>query len=136
MRNLKKIFALFIVTAFVACRKEDPINIPADYRDAVVGTYDGIKIYTTFQDTIVGYNHDTTNVSIQLKKSSLDSIVDLCFGPTYENISSSFKFSEGNFIPTDNYHAPSLAVTGDSLIMHHQPGLGYAWYDYFAKKTE
>lgn len=135
MKTQNKLFALLLMTLSISCHKDDTDIIPPDYRDKVVGTYDGIKIETTWQDTIVGFNHDTTLVSIRLKKSATDSIVDLCFGPTYEAVSSSFKFVEDEFIPTDNYHAPSLNVTDDSLIIHHQPSLAPNTLDYFTKKT-
>jgi hypothetical protein len=134
MKVQKTLFILVLATIFISCRKDDAVIIPYDYRDAVVGIYDGIKIHTAWKDTVVGFNHDTTSVSIRLKKS-YDSIVELSFGPTYENVYSSFKYEDGNFSPVMIGHAPSLQIIQDSLIMHHQQGLGPVWDDFFCKKN-
>jgi hypothetical protein len=136
--NLIILFGLFI--GLISCKKDNPEtkdypkNVK-DYREKVIGEYTGIRVDTYWIDTIVGYGHDTTNVTLILKISQLDSIVDIDFIPPYSVEEFSFKYINEQFISTSNYHPPTLILANDSLYFKHQPGLGPIWTEMFTKKT-
>ncbi|NLF41583.1 MAG: hypothetical protein GX587_02700 [Bacteroidales bacterium] len=129
-----RIFLLLgMVFLFASCEEES--NDLTDYRDDVVGSYFGISVYTCWQDTIVGYSHDTTDVIVNIAKEEEDSLIRLSF---YQSTSSSFSFKyiNGNCISCITFHAPVLKIQNDSLYFKHQPGLGPYWDECFAKKVE
>jgi len=134
-------FRLIVFTLFflVACDSDLPTpkpvpSTPLDPRDSVIGDYVGIRVTRFWVDTIVGFQYDTSSAAVQLKKSSSDSLVDVFFTPIYINTDYSFLFTNGEFIATTNYHAPTLSIVGDSLFYSHQPGLGPFWIEFFARK--
>lgn len=118
----------------ISCGKEEIGT--EDYREKITGDYVGIRVNTYWIDINVGYGHDTSDVAITLTASELDSIVDISFIPSYSTEEFSFKYSDGQFFSTSDYHPPSLTVIEDSLYFKHQAGLGPIWTEFFAKKLK
>lgn len=117
-----------------ACKKEDTNSY--DYRDVVIGDFNGIKVHSYWKDTVVGYGHDTTSIQVSLAKSESDSVIDIRFDPGYSSGSFSFKYIGGEFYSTTNYHPPVLELTNDSLYYYHKAGLGPSWTECFCLKSE
>lgn len=127
------ILILAVFLASFSCNKEfDHIN---DYRKEVTGQYSGIRVDTYWVDSVVGYVHDTTTVTIDLVPTIDDSSVAIYFTPEYLTEIFSFHFANGNFQPTTNYHPPLLTVATDSLYFKHQPSLGPQWTEFFALRN-
>lgn len=125
---------LFLFIVIFSCTKNTSSNTinTFDERDDVIGLYTGIKVETRWQDTVIGYSKDTSNISLMLTKSnSLDSIINVSFsdGNNYN-----YKYNAGNFIYQTNYHAPTLTKYIDSLYFYHQPGLGPIWTECFVSR--
>jgi hypothetical protein len=93
-------------------------------------------VNTSWINTNLGFGHDTSDIILTLFKSEIDSILDLSFNPEYSNGEFSFKFKDGQFISTTNYHPPILKLTNSRLYFKHQPGLGPFWIECFTNKTQ
>lgn len=129
-----KIF-LLLGMAFLFASCEEESNDLTDCRDDIVGTYFGINVYTCWQDTIVGYRHDTTDVIVKVVKEEEDSLIRVSFNQT-TNAFFSFKYRNGNCISCTTVHAPVLEIKNDSLYFKHQPGLGSYWDECFTKRLK
>lgn len=130
-----KLFFLGLLLGLISCDKEK--TEIKDYREEITGDYFGIRVDTYWIDTIVGYGHDTSEVSITLTSSDQeDSIVNIAFNPSYSNEDFSFKYNDGKLISTSGYHPPTLSLENDSLYFKHQAGLGPIWTECFAEKLK
>ena len=130
--NMVKIISPFIgiliLTFFISCKK-DKYN---DERNDVVGDYIGIKVIIQyFNDSTAKY--DTSNITMTLLKSSLDSVINVNFVPPIDEFL--FKYHNGEFIPISGYY-PALIMSSDSLFFYYRPGLGPYWINCFTKKNE
>lgn len=123
-----------LIIGLISCNKDN--SIITDYRDIVTGDYNGIRVNTYWIDTITGFGHDTSHITLTLEKSELDSIIDISFNPDYPNEDFSFKLVDGEFVSTTYYHPPILKLTDDSLYYRHQAGLGPIWTECFTKKIQ
>jgi hypothetical protein len=66
---------LFLVLLMLfSCNPNESIN-SYDYRDDVIGTYEGFKVDTRWKDTLVGWTHDTTLTQVIVAKAAEDSMV-------------------------------------------------------------
>lgn len=132
--KIQLILVLGLFIGLISCDK-DTLETK-DYRDIVIGDYNGIRVNTYWIDTIVGFGYDTSNIILTLTKSEMDSIIDLSFNPDYSIEDFSFKFENGQFISTAYYHPPILKLTNDNLYFKHQAGLGPIWTECFTKKIQ
>lgn len=131
------IFVLFLLTFLISCKK-DPAIVPAsipepvviiDERDAVKGTYTGIKVENLFNFNTFLFEKDTTNIIMILTKSSTDSVIDVSFsGQLYP-----FKY-HNNIFTGMTAEPPTLTKSNDSLYYHYQPSLSLEWTDCKVKK--
>jgi hypothetical protein len=130
----KRFLVLGLLFGIISCNKDNSLK---DYRDIVTGDYNGKKVRTYWIDTIVGFGHDTSNITLTLSKSNVDSIVNLSFDPA-ENSNNDFTFKlvDGEFVSTTFYHPPILKMSNDSLYFKHQAGLGPYWTECFTKKIK
>jgi len=129
-----KLFLLGLLLSLISCEKEK--TEIKDYREQITGNYIGIRVDTYWIDTIVGYGHDTSDITITLTSSVQDSIVDIAFNPSYSNEDFSFKYMDDQLISTSGYHPPTLSINNDSLYFTHQAGLGPVWTECFAEKLK
>jgi hypothetical protein len=130
----KLIFTSLILTlVLISCKK--PVVID-DYRNEVIGEYEGFKVSTYYVNPTVGYASDTLPETyiISITKSTMDSIVEAHFNPSYYFQEYSFKFLDGKFFPTTTYHPPVLKIIGDSLYYKHAAGNGPNHVEFFAHK--
>ena len=119
-----KIYISAGVILFATCKKK------TDERDAVVGSYSGIRIFTQLNGgapptMIIG--PDVLN----LKKGEADSVVII----EGSGLGGSCAYKNGVFRPFGCYHCPSLTKDGDSLFVHLKDGLGPYWTDWRMKKN-
>jgi hypothetical protein len=128
--KIQWIAMLALVAGLVSCTKDSPVT--ADYRDAVVGDYVGISVFTYWGGN--GFNHDTSDIMISLTKSDMDSLVKLSFIPKYHAEYFLFVFEGGAFTSKLVYRPPVLKLSYDSLYFKHLPGLGPYWKECFAIK--
>ena len=127
------IILLGLFIGSTSCKKD---NLETnDYLEEVVGDYMGFIVNTYWIDTIVGYGHDTMDVTLILTIAEPDSTVDIEFKPLYSSEDFSFKYVNEQFISTSEYHPPSLTLVNDSLYFKHKAGLGPIWTECFTKKT-
>ena len=123
----KLICLLFLAGSFCllseifSCKKESATINKVDERDSVTGTYSGIEI-TYYGDEPPYPKIDTVLKLIKIRKSEQDSIV--CYNYDNDNCDFSFKYHKYVFIPTLDYHPPSLKYSNDSIFFFYQPGLG------------
>lgn len=133
-RNL--LIILLFAIGFTNCKKEESnsstVSNNSDYRNPIIGTYKGVRVNTSWNGSY--FKKDSSDITIKITKSNIDSLIDLNFNPTTTS-SSTFKYTNNNtFVCTSNYHPPTLNISNDSLFYHHQEGLGPIWYDCYAKK--
>lgn len=123
------VYIVIILTILISCKKEN-----YDERNNVVGNYSGIKVSTIyhFDDTII--ESHTSDIRINLAKSSLDSVININFEPPFHEFM--FKYHSEKFTPisSPDSHPPSLRVTADSLFFGYKPGLGPYFISCIAKK--
>ena len=120
-------FFLTGILILASCEKENT----EDLRDLYVGNYNGIEIYSDFQQDV----NDTTSVSVFLKKFDKDtaSILELDLPSTndmyYYTIENGEIINYGSF-----YHCPILEIINDSLFVEWNPSSAPRKYRYIAKK--
>ena len=133
--NIRVTIIVAIGLGLFSCEKE--INSEKiDYRNEIVGNYIGIRVNTSWINT-VGWDRDTSDIVVTLSKSRSDSIIDISFDPDYwSSTQFSFKYKDGQFKATTYYHAPTLSLSNDSLYFFHQPGLGPIWMQCFTIRIE
>jgi len=129
-----RLFLLGLLIGLISCDKEK--TEIKDYREEITGDYIGIRVDTYWIDTIVGFGHDSSDVTITLTSSEQDSIIDIAFNPLYSNEIFSFKYVDNQLISTTVYHPPTLSLNRDSLYFKHQAGLGPVWTECFAEKLK
>ena len=127
--TLYLVISILFIIIFTNCNKEKT-SFP-DYRVYVAGSYDGISVVTSWSST---WHYDTTYTTMILSIATIDSMVDLTFSTLPSNYKYTFKYSNGTFWSTSNYHPPSLRLSHDTLFYHIQPGLGPYWTDCICKK--
>lgn len=114
----------------ISCNTNNPFT-RRDYRDGVIGNYEGFLVKTQWRDTSY-WSHDSIPISVELLKGTGDSII------TCKSSYNTFDFkytSQYNFI-INGYHAPTLTVSNNHLRLHHQPGLGPYWVEIYADKVD
>ncbi len=133
----KLICMFFLLTLLISCKKDPAIVSPTplpeviqtDERDAVKGTYTGIKIETSFNLNTFTFDKDTTTVIMTLTKSSTDSIIDVAFADKI------YAFKYHNLIFKGMIsQPPTLKKSGDSLYYKYQPALSLSSTDCKVKK--
>lgn len=129
-----KLFLLLLLIDTISCEKKK--NKTKDYREEITDNYIGIRVDTHCIDTIVGYEHDTSEITISMTPSELDSIVDVAFIPSYSTEDFSFIYLDGQFVSTSDFHPPSLSFIDNSIYFKHQAGLAPIWIECFAKKDK
>ncbi len=137
LQNINLLIILLLAIGFSNCKKEESnsssISNNSDYRNPIIGIYKGIRVNTSWNGSY--YEKDSSDITINITKSNIDSLINLNFNPTTTS-SSTFKYLNNNtFVCTSNYHPPTLKISNDSLFYHHQEGLGPIWYDCYAKKN-
>ena len=127
MRRIFLYIGIIIFIILISCKKDKNY----DERDNVIGDYSGIKVITEyFCDSIA--KHDTSNITMKLMKSSLDSVIILNFVPPFNEFL--FKYHDGEFIPISG-HMPALIMSLDSLFFYYSPGLGSYFVNCYTKKN-
>jgi hypothetical protein len=117
---------LFLVLLMLfSCNPNESIN-SYDYRDDVIGTYEGFKVDTRWKDTLVGWTHDTTLTQVIVAKAAEDSMVTV--------IGYDFLLRNGEFITQPSYHPPLITRYQDSLYIYHHPVLGPWFIKYYVNK--
>lgn len=125
---------LSLSLVIISCKKDNVQNPTSDYRDGILGDYTGIRIYTHWQDTIVGFQSDTTLITLRISKGNTDSTIQILSSPDYVQTWAEFNYSNELIICTDNYHPPLVTKEQDSLKVHWQPSLAPNTFDYKTKK--
>lgn len=120
----KDTILFFVLLMLFSCKPDEPSY---DYRDAVIGTYEGIKVDTRWRDTIVGWTHDTTLTQVVVAKAAEDSVVTV--------IGYNFILRNGEFITLPDYHPPQITRFLDSLYIYHHPVLGPWFIEYYVNKV-
>ncbi|KAB1064374.1 hypothetical protein [Salibacter halophilus] len=123
------VFLLSFLIYLTSCQKDEkkPKAIETvDYRDKIVGDYEGIYVYSSYDDNNDTLSHDTNDVVVTLKKEEHDSLVVAKFDPTLTGSKKSFEltYRNGKLISDIEYHPPSFRFSGDSLYFYYHPVSG------------
>ncbi len=126
----KILLRAFLLLILSSCSKEEQNGV-IDHGEKYYGTYNGIQIYTDFQQAII----DTTNQSIRLSRHDSNSV-------TLIKVELPETFNKYFFRATDSsiayygncYHCPGIGISGDTLTGSWFPSLGPRKYEYFMIK--
>lgn len=114
------------------CTKEKGKTPLPDERDMVIGDYSGIRVHTFWNDTV--FVKDTSEITINLSKSSSKKVIDVTFNPKFSGNTYSFLLENGVFTSISSYHPPQLRKSNDSLFFYEKPALGPFWDNCMTKK--
>lgn len=129
MNIIKHTLSAFILGfVFFSCNCNDD-SLHLDYRDSILGEYEGLAIsYTQDMDGILPTHYDTFEVVYTVFKSSEeDSIIyyykrDINTPPINPPPTSrKFKYKEGNFYPIPDHYYNSLKIKNDTLSIYISP---------------
>ena len=104
-----------------------------DYRDSVTGTYEGFRVSFIWTTSPA---YDTSKATAILYKTAKDSTMRIRLEPACSSEDFAFKYVDGKFKCTIEYHHPTLTVTNDSLYFMYKPSLVPNYSEYFAKKVK
>lgn len=116
-----------VILIVSSCNKESM----DDPRDAYIGKYSGLEIYTDFQEATV----DTNFTYVYVRKDSENAVLELEI-PRATKLYYYTLDNDKLYIQGDSYHCPILTIRNDSLYAEWFPSLAPRVYNYEMAKEK